>query len=60
MAKNNEVIEKNMKSPKSNNIASTITSTSPFISLAMISREISNKCIKSSELTPIKKTKTKH
>ena len=54
MAKNNELIDKSIKSPKSNNIASTTTSTSPFISLTKISRAILNKCIKSPELTPIK------
>ena len=57
MAKNTEVIEKSVKSPNSNNIASTTTSISPFTSLAKISEAISNKCIKSPELTPTKKKK---
>ena len=60
MAKNNEVIEKSVKSLKSNNIATTTTSTSPFISLAKISEVVWNKYIKSPELTPIKKDKRKN
>ena len=60
MAKNLEVIDKSVNSPNSNKFASTTTSTSPFTSLAKILEAISNKSIKSPELTPTnKKIKTK-
>ena len=59
MAKNSEVIEKSVKSPNSNNISPTTTSTSPFTSLAKLSEAISYKYIKSSELTPTQKNKNK-
>ena len=59
MAKNTEVIEKSIKSLNSNNIVSTTTSISLFTSLAKISEAISNKCIKSPELTSTKTNKNK-